>query len=154
MIEVGDLVSYKKHFSVQTPGFSARCGFVCAAIENKRTVISSPLHQREVKVVWLDGATSWEGEGFLDKIKGVKEMSAFTRKFEVGDLVWWGTGNKNEYVLSLVLEAEIMEPRTGLKGFPLYKIETIQKGYWEGNITRVAPFQLEPAEWKDPEGLL
>jgi len=81
MIEVGDLVSYKKHFSVQTPGFSARCGFVCAAIENKRTVISSPLHQREVKVVWLDGATSWEGEGFLDKIKGVKEMSAFTRKF-------------------------------------------------------------------------
>ncbi len=64
MIEVGDLVCYKIHF-ITAQHFPTRLGLAVAIINaNAKMPLSSPLHQREVKVEWVDGHTTWEGEGF------------------------------------------------------------------------------------------
>lgn len=67
MIEVGDLVCYKTHL-ITGSLFPTRLGLAVAIINaNAKMPLSSPLYQREVKVEWVDGHTTWEGEGFLKK---------------------------------------------------------------------------------------
>ena len=67
MIEIGDLVCYKTHLITESL-FPTRLGLAVAIINaNAKMPLSSPLYQREVKVEWADGHTSWEGEGFLQK---------------------------------------------------------------------------------------
>jgi hypothetical protein len=67
VIEVGDLVCYKIHF-ITAQHFPTRLGLAVAIINaNAKMPLSSPLYQREVKVEWVDGHTTWEGEGFLQR---------------------------------------------------------------------------------------
>ncbi len=67
MIEVGDLVCYKLHLLTESM-FPERLGVAVNIVDaNAKHTLSSPLFQREVKVEWVDGHVTWEGEGFLQR---------------------------------------------------------------------------------------